>query len=136
MKKRPDPEPIPMTPMIDIVFQLIIFFVLTAANDPAKLEQDIKLGEVPNAPEVIDRPIGTVHVQIKQNGAVMIGPAVFSHQALSYQMKNMVAQFGQNVPVVIHADERVKHSHVSKVMNILAGAGLWQMNLSAYTIHR
>ncbi len=136
MKKRPDPDPISMTPMIDIVFQLIIFFVLTASNDPTKLDEKMVLASTPHAPEEKEPEVGTVHIQVRENGLITIGPAIYTLPVLKAHMSQMVARYSQNVPVVIHADGRTLHTNVSKVMNTLAGVGLWRLKLSAYTEHK
>jgi biopolymer transport protein ExbD len=136
VKKRPEPDPISMTPMIDIVFQLIIFFVLTASNDPTKLNEKLELAETPNAPEVKEPELGTVHIQVRDNGMITIGPAIYSLPVLRAHMQQMVSRYGQNVPIVIHADGRTVHGNVSRVMNALSSVGLWQIKLSAYTLHR
>ena len=136
MKKRPDPDPISMTPMIDIVFQLIIFFVLTASNDPTKLDERMVLANTPSVEETKEHPPGTVHIQVRENGLITIGPAIYTLPILKAHMSQMVARYSQNVPVVIHADGRTLHTNVSKVMNTLAGVGLWQLKLSAYTEHK
>jgi biopolymer transport protein ExbD len=122
--------------MIDIVFQLIIFFVLTASNDPTKLDERMELASTPQVEETKEHPPGTVHIQVRQNGVITIGPAIYNLPVLKAHMAQMVARYSQNVPVVIHADGRTVHSNVSKVMNTLASVGLWQIKLSAYTQHR
>jgi biopolymer transport protein ExbD len=52
MKKRADEPGFNMTPMIDVVFQLIIFFVCTADMQQKAIDESIKLALAPHGKPV------------------------------------------------------------------------------------
>jgi biopolymer transport protein ExbD len=119
-----------MTPMIDIVFQLIIFFIVTI-----KLEQeyceDIELEEAIHGPEIEDQDSRTVEIEVDQRGWIYIHGAALSRQKLHAIMKRKYDKFGANVPIMIRADRRAKHVDVRAVMDICTGVGIWRVSFAA-----
>ena len=49
-RKRPPDSELDMTPMIDVVFQLIIFFVTTIDMENKALETKVRMAMSPNGP--------------------------------------------------------------------------------------
>jgi biopolymer transport protein ExbD len=130
MKKRPEPDAVSMTPMIDIVFQMIIFFVCTVDLDREKFSQEIEVPKTPNSEEVIENDSRTIHIQISQSGDVMLGSAIFSPGALRGALQQAVQRYDQNIPIVIRADGRVNHDHVANTMDIVSKSGLWNISFT------
>jgi biopolymer transport protein ExbD len=119
-----------MTPMIDIVFQLIIFFIITI-----KLEQeyceDIELEDAKHGPEIDDLDSRTVEIEVDRRGWIYIHGAALSKQKLQAIMKRKYDKFGSNVPVLIRADKKAQHKDVRAVMDICTGVGIWRVSFAA-----
>jgi len=131
MKKRSEVDDVNLTPMIDIVFQMIIFFVTTVDLDKEKFEKDVLVPDAPNSPEAEPEP-STIYVQVKENGTVWVGNVpIPNDRYLRGILTNAMKLHGQQIPVVIHADARTQHRHVRRVMDIVSGSGLWKINFSA-----
>ena len=121
-----------MTPMIDVVFQMIIFFVTTAELDRKSFDEKIRLALAPHGPAVEDKDPRTVTIELDNAGRIQFGRGVYvSTDYLRSIMKKTVAEFGQTVPVVIRADGEAKHSDVKKVMDACSMAGLWKIKFAA-----
>ena len=58
-----------MTPMIDVVFQLIIFFVVTAAAEKDQFNQKILLAFSPHGPAIEQKDPRTVTVEVDVEGS-------------------------------------------------------------------
>lgn len=131
MKKRPD-EPGPnMTPMIDVVFQLIIFFVVTADMQQKAIDESIKLAMAPHAKPVEVRDPREVVIEVDQQGRISIARTYMSADYLYTIMRKTVADHGQSVPVIIRADGLTKHDSVRAVMDACTRAGLWKVKFAA-----
>jgi biopolymer transport protein ExbD len=131
MKRRSEVDDVNLTPMIDIVFQMIIFFVTTVDLDKAKFEDDVLVPDAPHAEKAEPEP-ATIYVQVKENGTVWVGNIpIPSDRYLRGILTNAMKLHGQQIPVVIHADGRVQHRHVRRVMDLVSSAGLWRINFSA-----
>ncbi|MDD4736057.1 MAG: biopolymer transporter ExbD [Kiritimatiellae bacterium] len=121
-----------MTPMIDVVFQMIIFFVTTADMDRKAFDEKIRLALSPHGPAVEDKDPRTVTIEVDKNGRIQFGRGIYvSTDYLRAIMRKTVAEFGQTVPVVIRADGDAKHSDVKRVMDACSMAGLWKIKFAA-----
>jgi biopolymer transport protein ExbD len=122
-----------MTPMIDVVFQLIIFFIVTI-NLEQKYNEDIKLEDAPNAPLVKEEPMQMV-IEVDEHGWIsMHGAQVKPAQlkAIIQRRFNYMSEF----PVLIRADYRTKHRDVRAVMDICSEVGLWKISFAAIKEHK
>lgn len=120
-----------MTPMIDIVFQMIIFFVCTIDLDKKQFDERIKLSMAPHGKAVEKKDPRTMIVDVNMRGQVGIGNAYMSEENFRMIMKNAVATYGPTMPVVIRGDGRTKHVHIKRVMQICSDVGLWKIQFAA-----
>lgn len=118
-----------MTPMIDVVFQLIIFFIVTI-----KMEQDyneeIELDMAVHAPAIEERDPRTLIVEVDRRGWISISGAQLSHEAFYNIMKARYARHGE-FPILIRGDRRALHEHIRRVMDICTNVGIWRINFAA-----
>lgn len=120
-----------MTPMIDVVFQMIIFFVCTAELERKQFDEKIKLAMSPNGPPVEQKDPRTITVEVTKDGAIKIARQRYSYPAFQSVLRKAVRQYGQTIPVVIRGDAQTKHEDIRRVMDICAGAGLWKVKFAA-----
>lgn len=131
MRKRTEEPGINMTPMIDVVFQLIIFFVTTVDLEAKAIDENLKMAMAPHGVAVEKKDPRTIFVDVDANGRIAIARVVMSAPMLRLVLRKSVAEYGQTVPVVIQADGRTKHEHVKAVMDSCAAAGLWKVKFAA-----
>ncbi|MDA1043616.1 MAG: biopolymer transporter ExbD [Verrucomicrobia bacterium] len=127
-RSRRDDGKLDMTPMIDIVFQLIIFFIVTMVITK-DVNPDIVLPPAPNAPE-IDLADTTLVVEVNQNGWISIHGVQLSEAQLRTVVQRRFDVYGE-FPVVIRGDHRARHKHIKNVMDLVSGIGLWKINFVA-----
>lgn len=131
MKKYPEPDPVSMTPMIDMVFQLIIFFVCSMDMSSKNFTKDIKLAKAPNAPENKSPTPGTMYINLSRDGVLKIGKTPISGDQLRGMLANAVGRYGNQFPVVVRADGGTQHAYVKSVLNILANSKVINISFSA-----
>ncbi len=124
-----------MTPMIDVVFQLIIFFIVTLQLDRDMLNEQIQLAEAPHSPAQEKREPRTVIIEIDQHGRISIGSAQFTPRQLQGLLRGTVARHGTRVPILIRADEDTNHEHIRRVMDACTSVGLWRLQFAAIKQH-
>jgi biopolymer transport protein ExbD len=120
-----------MTPMIDVVFQMIIFFVCTVEMERQSLLDSIKLATSPHGPAVEQINPMTVKVDVDKDGKIYIARVPMSFPVFVQVMKKTVAQSGNQVPVVIRGDSFTRHKDIKAVMDACKGAGLWKVKFAA-----
>ncbi len=116
-----------MTPMIDMVFLLLVFFMIASRMSTL---QNIDL-EIPTATEAVvptDRPQRFV-ININANGemfagADLLGPSDDSGaQAALRELAQEQKALAPEIRVYVRADQMSDHVHVSRVMNVMAEEG-------------
>ena len=134
MAKKPNNEDVSldMTPMIDVVFQLIIFFVVTLKmsddkDTTIKLE-DSKYGITLTQDEL---PPSQLTIDIARNGRVSLSNITLSDKMLEQKIKERKARYGAEFPCMIRADYRTKHRDVARVMNTCTANGVWKLSFVA-----
>jgi biopolymer transport protein ExbD len=131
MKKRAEEQGVNMTPMIDVVFQLIIFFVVTSDMQQKAIDESIKLALAPHAKPTETRDHREVVIEVDKQGKISIARVYMSKEYLYTVMRKTVADHGQSVPVLIRADSLTRHEAVREVMDACTRAGLWKVKFSA-----
>jgi biopolymer transport protein ExbD len=126
-----------MTPMIDVVFQLIIFFVVTLKmsddkDTTIKLE-DGKHGIVLTQEEL---PPSQLTIDVARTGRVSISNITLTDQMLAAKIKERKNKYGAEFPCMIRADYRTQHKHIARVMNICAAVGVWKLSFVAIQEHK
>jgi biopolymer transport protein ExbD len=122
---------IDMTPMIDCVFQLMIFFIVTFKLDNDQIDPLIKLAMSPHGQAIEKKDPGTMIIEVTKTGVIKVSGYEFGLQDLYNLVKGSCNQFGaQNVKVLIRADKETIHQHVRTVMDKCAEAGVYKLTIA------
>jgi len=126
-----------MTPMIDVVFQLIIFFVVTLKMT-TDVNPDIVLEDGKNGVTLTqdNMPPSTLEIELDRRGRISIHNATMSESMLATIIKNRIRRHGNEFPVLIRADRRTQHEKVRKVMDICTATGIWKLSFVAVQEHK
>ena len=114
---------IDIAPLIDMVFQLLIFFMLTSnfVMQPA-----IKVN-LPRAvtSELIEKE--TVEIMLSAENVLYLNGRVSTVQELKSIMKRIAKK---NIPVLIKADKRASMGRVVEIWDIFRDLGFSQINIA------
>jgi biopolymer transport protein ExbD len=120
-----------MTPMIDVVFQMIIFFVCTAQLEREQFSEWINLPDSPNAPQMAqEKDPRTITIEVDEKGKITIGRTPLSISKLRKILTKTVADYGvygPSIPIQIRGDGRAQHASVKQVMDTCTSAGLYKI---------
>ena len=122
LKKSRDRRRVDMTPMIDCVFQLLLFF-LVASNfqEQARLSGEGELGAnlpaVAAAMPMVMRPREMI-VNVDTNGEYYLDGELFTEQQLSARFSRAQTDNPGNQTVVIRGSEGADWKHVARVMGL------------------
>jgi biopolymer transport protein ExbD len=119
-----------MTPMIDVVFQLIIFFLLASHLGQQESQTAVALPEAEsgNRTELDDARRVTVNV-------LGDGQLVLSGRAVDQAELDRVLRFernavGKDLEVRVRCDRTVPYRHVEPIMVACTQAGIWQVTFA------
>jgi len=120
---------IDLTPMIDVVFQLIIFFIV-AIHIQKEFDPDIFLPDAPRGPEITGEDPRTFIVEVNRRGWISMHGVQFSKGKLRKILQGRFNRFGE-FPVLIRGDGRAKHQDIRAVMDICTEVGIWRVSFVA-----
>jgi biopolymer transport protein ExbD len=121
---------IDMTPMIDVVFQLMIFFLVTI-NMSDNMNPEIKLEKGPNGIPIDSRMPKTVFtVEVDKNGNISIHNLRLDMQRFRFIIKARYNRIGE-FPLLIRGDYRTQHADIRKVMDMCTEIGLYKVWFAA-----
>jgi biopolymer transport protein ExbD len=112
-----------MTSMIDIVFLLMIFFLVASKLDEADRFIDVVLPKASAAKPLTSRPREFL-VNIDRDGKYFVGARPVSLADLQGQLKQAAADNPKRQTVIVRADENVAHKFVVAAMNACVEAGI------------
>jgi len=120
-----------MAPLIDIVFLLLIFFMLTSHLDSSS-------GINISLPDVSQRlslnPSDNLTVVLDKHGDCYLNKSKISLSALYSTIKD--SALGKNIGLILSADKDVKHGRVVEIMDLAKKAGVESITISAQWQYR
>ncbi|MFT7668117.1 MAG: biopolymer transport protein ExbD [Planctomycetota bacterium] len=116
-----------LTPMIDVIFQLLLFFmVATTFQDPER-EIDIELPQAQSG-SALESELEELVINVQRDGTLVLSGEVVSKDALASRLSN-AAQQNSEMPVTIRGDKLVHHEDIVGVMDACGVAGLTALSL-------
>jgi biopolymer transport protein ExbD len=120
---------IDMSPMIDMVFLLLIFFLVAAT---IVKEQKVPI-EIPMAvyAKVPENTVGRFEISVTAAGEIFVRNTPVDLDGLKELLKPEL-EADQELKILIRADDRVKYSVNEKIMAACAEAGASDLIFTAY----
>ena len=118
-----------LTAMIDVVFQLIIFFVCTTSMQDT-MNSKIELAMAPHGKPLTKKDPREIKVDVDAKGNIYIARTHVGENLLGSIVKKAVAEYGQDVPIIIRGDTNAKHSSIETAMNACTKAGIYKIKFS------
>lgn len=115
-----------ITSLIDVMFLLLIFFMVTSTfkNQPAI---DLALPRSSTAQEVLLAP--TI-IYLTRDGQLFLDNVTVSKQELSARLRQLQAATGED-QVVLRADEQAEHGAVVGLIDLIKESGYRRVSLAA-----
>lgn len=121
-----DESEVNLTPMLDVVFIMLIFFIVTASFVK---ESGIDINR-PDAQTAEKKEQGNILVAISPNGQIWIDKRQVDVRALRANIERLKAENPQGA-VVIQADKDSKNGLLVKVMDAARQAGIQNVSIAA-----
>lgn len=115
-----------MTPMLDIVFILLIFFIVTTSFVK---EAGIEVNK-PKAANQSTQKSANIFVAIRPNGEIWLDKRIVDVERVAATIEKLLAEQPTDV-VIIQADKKAEHGRVVKVMDAIKEAGIDRISIAA-----
>ncbi|MCF1427186.1 MAG: biopolymer transporter ExbD [Shewanella sp.] len=117
---------IDMTPMLDIVFIMLIFFIVTTSFvKPSGLDYN-----KPEASTATKKPSANIFIGVSKTGIIMMENRQVDVERVTANVERMLAE-APEAAVLIQADKEARHGLVIKVMDQVKAAGISKISVSA-----
>ena len=116
---------IDMTPMLDVVFIMLIFFIVTASFVK---EAGIDVNR-PDASTAVAKPRANILVAISATGEIWINKRRVDDRAIQANIERLHAENPQGT-VVIQADKAATTEKLIKVMDASRAAGVFDVSIA------
>ena len=127
-KHRTGKKPVFMIiPMIDIIFFLLVFFMMNSLQTVAQKALAVQLPQAQSASAPAQLPI---IMTLDEEGHITIDNKPVSIQESATIMKQHM-QENANAAVVLQADRRTAHGQVVAVMDMLKTSGVTRLSIAA-----
>lgn len=122
-----------LTAMIDVVFQLIIFFVCTVSMQETAIDQLLHLSDAPHGEAVMTKDPREVTIDVDRNGRMSVNRTRFTQGEMTAILKATVANSGgpDNVPIVLRGDSSVLHEKIQLALDACSEAGIVKVKFAA-----
>ncbi|MGD7653821.1 MAG: ExbD/TolR family protein [Verrucomicrobiales bacterium] len=126
--RQPEAAGMQLAPMIDIVFLLLIFFIVTWQFSRSETELNVS---VPTAEEgaELERPRGEIIINILADGTIRVEGLTVDRTQLLEKLSAIAKQF-ENQPVRIRGDGQVPYQRIVEVIDTCQKAGIWNISFA------
>ena len=120
-----DQAEVNMTPMLDIVFILLIFFIVTWQF--ARFERDMDIS-VPAAEETEDkdRQTGEIIVNVREDGSIILNGRVVSESELLSKLE-AISEAYPDQAVILRGASDANFQAIINVLDQIKKAGIWNV---------
>ena len=122
-----------LAPMIDIVFLLLIFFMVTYVYYDMEMALDITVPRALSSGSQKRIP-GEIIINISKEGVISVNQKSLSPAELE-QMIRKISRLYEGQPVIIRGDTHAYHKDIIRVLDICASSGVWNISFATIKGH-
>ena len=121
-----------IAPMTDVVFQMLIFFLVTSVFAQMEVCKDVAL---PIADAAMSKQYdGTTELRINvlPDGQIKVGEQIYPTAQLAAELRRAAAEIEGEKKVIIRGDRKAHYGKMMRIMAACAEADLWNIAFAAY----
>ena len=123
-----------MTPMIDVVFLLIIFFLVSSHLQKQETQQELDLPVASSADNDLDPETPRVTINVLENGELLVSGRPLTSAQLVPMLNAVRNEKGQDVEVRIRSSRNVPWSKIEPVMLSCTKSKIWNVGFAVYRV--
>ena len=121
-----------LTPMIDVVFQLIIFFLVSSQMAQREAALPLKLPEADSSVESLEISTSRLTVNLREDGSLSVGGRDVLVSELEGIFAKAIEVKGEDVEVRIRASREAGYRHAEQVLLACTRQGIWNVTFAVY----
>ncbi len=124
----PAPIGFQLAPMLDVVFLLLVFFIVTQSFEDEEPDLSLILPQTKEA-KVTDKVSNDIIINIRKDGTIVINRHIYNPQQLEEKLA-AVARLDKTMLVRLRADEKTEYAHAVQVLDLCLKVGLSNVSFS------
>ena len=139
LRKKPQDKPeIPIAPLIDAVFLLLIYFMVTSSLEKQEADISFELPGTVEQEKPIELPDEQI-IEIREDGQIVVNEynydapgakRMIQLQAMLTRLQKASVANKTTTQVTIAPDQKTKHSIIIRVMDAVSAAGITGVNFA------
>ncbi len=125
-----------MTPMIDVVFLLIIFFLVSSHLARQESQIDLDLPVAASGADDIDQETPRLTINVQPEGSLLLAGRPILASELKERFIAARAKEGDNLEVRIRGSRSAPYSTVEPIMLACTNAGIWNVTYAVFQQER
>lgn len=121
-----------MTPMIDVVFLLIIFFLVSSHLAKQEAQMQLPLPVAESGSVDAETESRRVTINVLDDGRLLLAGRAVRSTELVERLRDKIADAGSDLEVRIRSDRTVEYRYVEPIMLACARSGIWNVTFAVY----
>jgi len=121
-----------ITPLLDLVFVLLVIFIITTPQMMNNLEMALPSSKPPQ-PKPNERPPGFTHIRLDAQGRVFLDGELFAAPALKEKLQQLKAA-NADLRVVVKADDETDYQSMIRVLDLLQQLEISKVGLATAAV--
>jgi len=121
-----------MTPMIDVVFLLIIFFLVSSHLAKQEAQMELPLPVAESGSKQVEEEGRRVTVNVLGDGKLLLAGKAVRPAELAARLGDRISDAGSDLEVRIRSDRSVPYRYVEPIMLACARSGIWNVTFAVY----
>jgi biopolymer transport protein ExbD len=121
-----------MTPMIDVVFLLIIFFLVSSHLARQEVQMPLPLPTASSGERPIETAVRRVTINVLGDGRLMFAGKPVEVEQLPERLVVARSESGDDLEIRIRSDRSVAYQHVEPILLACARTGIWNVAFAVY----
>ena len=121
-----------MTPMIDVVFLLIIFFLVSSHLAKQEVQMPLPLPVAQSGNKSIEEDVPRLTINVLEDGTVMLSGRRILHTDLIDRLTDRLLEEGSGLQVRIRGDRNAPYKFIEPILLACARARIWNVSFSVF----
>jgi biopolymer transport protein ExbD len=121
-----------MTPMIDVVFLLIIFFLVSSHLAKQEVQMKLPLPTAESGQESVQDNTPRLTINVLSDGTMMMLGRRVAESDLALRLRDKLRDAGPGIQVRIRSDRGAPYRFVEPIMLACARTGIWDVSFAVY----
>ena len=119
--------------MIDIVFLLLIFFIVASQLQDLELEKQVSLPIADSAQTKKSDGVQEILINVLSNGTVKVSGSVLPMEKLAEELRKVADTSDKDEKkIFIRGDKNAHYGRIMRIMRSCAEAGLWNVSFASF----